>query len=281
MSLPPQVSAINVFPVKSCGPMELEAVEVAPSGLMGDRRFLVTDADGGFVTGRRIPAMTRIRPHFDGRRLRLEAPGMPALEVDTSALAPCYNDVTVWRDTVAAQSCGDDADAWVSEFLGGPYRLGFMGPRSHRATKGRPDQPLGFADRFPLLGLSRASVEALNRRLARAVTALHFRSNLVIDGGEPFQEDGWAEVRIGGAVFEVVAPCSRCVFTTVDPQRGEASADREPFRSLAGFRRDDSGKVHFGQHLVPRITGTVRLGDRVEVLARKPKPQYVDRMATT
>ncbi|WP_435103817.1 MOSC domain-containing protein [Arhodomonas sp. AD133] len=281
MSLPPRVSAINVFPVKSCGPMALEAAEVAPSGLMGDRRFLVTDADGGFVTGRRIPAMTRIQPHFDGQCLRLEAPGMPSLAVDTDTLAPRYSDVTVWRDTVAAQSCGDDADAWISECLGGRYRLGFMGPQSHRATKGRPDQPLGFADRFPLLGVSRESVNALNDRLARAVTALHFRANLVIDGGEAFQEDGWAEVRIGEAVFEVVAPCSRCVFTTVDPQRGEAAADREPFRTLAGFRRDDSGKVHFGQHLVPRITGTVRVGDCVEVLARKPKPRYVDRMAAT
>ena len=73
-------------------------------------------------------------------------------------------------------------------------------------------------------------------------------------------------MRIGAIEFDVVKPCTRCVFTTVDFERGERDRSGEPLRTLIGYRRGEDG-VTFGQNLIPRGTGTLALGDPVVVLA--------------
>ena len=93
-----------------------------------------------------------------------------------------------------------------------------------------------------------------------------FRPNLVISGCEPFAEDSWRRIRIGTVAFDVVKPCSRCVFTTVDPDTGDEHPDGERLRTLMSFRRDSNKGVLFGQNLVARGEGFVQLGDPVRIL---------------
>jgi uncharacterized protein YcbX len=63
----------------------------------------------------------------------------------------------------------------------------------------------------------------------------------------------------------VVKPCTRCVFTTVDYERGEFDPSGEPLRTLTTYRRSPKG-VTFGQNLIPRGRGILRVGDALEVL---------------
>jgi uncharacterized protein YcbX len=98
------------------------------------------------------------------------------------------------------------------------------------------------------------------------VSALRFRPNLLIDGVEPHAEDAWKRVRIGDVEFDLLGPCVRCVFTTLDFHNGIFDAESEPLRTLAKYRRSPRGVI-FSQNLTPRGHGTLRVGDAVEVLA--------------
>ena len=124
---------------------------------------------------------------------------------------------------------------------------------------------VSFADGFPLLLISEASLDDLNGRLAHPVTMMHFRPNVVVSGCAAFDEDQWREVQIGEATFRLVKRCSRCILTTIDPQTGEKAKDGEPLRTLKTYRRDGT-KVMFGQNLLVAEGGAVRVGDRVSVL---------------
>ena len=177
--------------------------------------------------------------------------------------------VTVWKSQLTARPAGDAADAWLSDFLGQPVRLVHMDEAITRPmtdARSLPGDEVSFADGFPLLLISRASLEGLNSRLARPVSMLQFRPNLVVDGVPAHAEDTWKRIRIGEVEFEVAKACTRCVFTTVDPLRGERDPEGEPLRTLITYRRAADG-VTFGQNLIPRTLGQVRVGDAVEVLA--------------
>lgn len=263
-----QLSNLYLYPIKSSAPLEVRTAAVEPRGIRDDRRWMVVDAEGRFLSGRQLPRLTLVRagPNPDG--LSLDAPGMPPLQVpfpQTGTSVP----VSVWKSDVAARPAGAQADAWLSEFLQQPVRLVHMDAgvvRPMTDLHSQPGDEVSFADAFPLLLISQAALDGLNARLAKPVSMLRFRPNLVVDGVPAHAEDGWKRIRIGGVEFDVAKACTRCVFTTVDPARGERDPDGEPLRTLIGYRRTADG-VTFGQNLIPRSLGTVRVGDAVEVLA--------------
>lgn len=217
--------------------------------------------------------MVLIRAAASDEGLRLSAPGLPDLDV-----APPLSDaprlrVSIWKDTVHAQHVGADADAWLSTYLQRPVRLVRMDDAARRAvdpTYAQPGDEVSFADGYPLLAISQAALDGLNARLADAgrapVTMAHFRPNLVIADAAAHAEDDWTRVRIGDIEFDAVKRCTRCVFTTVDPLRGVRRDDGEPLNSLKNYRRTPAG-ITFGMNLIPRGTGTLRIGDVVEVVA--------------
>lgn len=262
------LSGLYLYPMKSCAPLAVESARVEPRGLAHDRRWMVVDADGRFLTGREFPQLTLVRavPLDDG--LSLEAPGMPALHVpaaDTDEVLP----VVVWKSDVLARPCSAIADDWLSAFLGQPVRLVRMDAGIHRpiaSTHAQPGDEVSFADAFPLLLITRAALDGLNARLSQPVPMLRFRPNMVVDAAPAHAEDGWSRIRIGGHAFDVGPACVRCVFTTVDFERGERDASGEPLRTLVTYRRGEEG-VTFGRNLIPRGTGMLRVGDLVEVLA--------------
>lgn len=263
------LSALYLYPMKSCAPLLREQARVQPRGLEHDRRWMVVDGTGRFLTGRQLASMTRIQAQpTDTGGLALSAPGCEGIEVAVPADVPRMR-VTVWDSTVDARPAGREADDWLSAVLGRPLRLVHMDEGARRPVDARYAQPgdeVSFADGFPLLLISQAALDHLNTRLARPVAITRFRPNLVVDGCAPHAEDGWRRIRIGTVEFDVVKPCVRCVFTTVDPERGERDPDGEPLRTLLTYRRTPKG-VTFGQNLIPRGTGTLRIGDPVTVLA--------------
>lgn len=262
------LSGLYIFPMKSCAPLAVESARIESRGLQHDRRWLVVDADGRFLTGRKLPRLTLVRATPTDGGLSLQAPGMSTLVVPT----PTTDDflpVVVWKSDVLARPCAAAADAWLSNFLGQPLRMVHMDAGVHRAImseQARSGDEVSFADAFPLLLITQAALDGLNTRLPQPVPMQRFRPNLVVDDAPAHAEDGWSRIRIGGNEFDVGPACVRCVFTTVDPQRGERDPSGEPFRTLTTYRRTEQDVI-FGRNLIPRSSGILRVGDRVEVLA--------------
>lgn len=267
-----RLSALYLHPLKSSASLQVETLEIEPRGPRFDRRWLVVDADGRFVTARAVAELVLVRAEPQGAGLRLSAPGMTPLDVMPPPPDAPRASVTVWKDTIDAPRADPVADAWLSAFLQRDVRLVHMDAAAHRAVDpayGHEGDEVSFADGYPLLVISQAALDGLNARLFDAgrvpLTMTHFRPNLVVDGAEAHAEDGWRRVRIGGIDFDAVKPCTRCVFTTVDPVLGRRRDDGEPLNILKDYRRTPAG-ITFGMNLIARGTGTLRVGDVVERL---------------
>ncbi len=281
--MPPHLSDIRFYPVKGLRGIPVPHRSVEPWGLAGDRRWMIIDGDGTFVSQRTLPPLAVIgaTPAPDGGIL-LTAAGHEPLAVPRPEAGAGSEALTtvVWRSAVPALAAGDAADAWLGAVLGVRCRLVYMADPTARPVSldfGGPDDRVSLADGFPVLLTTTASLADLNRRLgAEAVPMERFRPNLVIDGVDrPFAEDLWRRVRVGGVVFRVVKPCARCAVTTVDQNTGKRLGT-EPLRTLATFRRIPSGGVLFGTNLIPDNTGEVRVGDGFDVLetAAAPDAQF-------
>ena len=262
------LSGLYAYPIKSCRGISLETWDVDGRGLRLDRRWMLVDGDGLFLSQRELPRMALIEVRLGPDRLLVDAPDMPTLDVPFEPAADDLIPARIWNDRVMASPAGEAAERWFSEFLGVKCALVRLPESSVRPVDpeyGRPGDQVHLADGFPFLLISEASLEDLNARLDLPLPMNRFRPNLVVRGCEPFAEDGWETLRIGAISFRVVKPCARCVITTVD--QGTAATAREPLRTLATFRRDGD-KVLFGQNLIhDGDHGTLRLGDPVEAVA--------------
>jgi uncharacterized protein YcbX len=261
------LSEIWRYPVKSLRGARHTELLLGPRGLVFDRHWMLIDSDRRFLTQRQEPRMALIDADLHEDSLCLSAPGMPDLElVAEDADADGDIQVRIWDDVCAARPVDAGADRWLSEFLGRDCRLVYLPAASRRpvdpAYAGADDQ-VGFADGFPLLLISEASLQDLNDRLERPLPMVRFRPNLVIRGGEPYQEDRWRRIRIGAIEFRLVKPCSRCIIPTIDPATAERSV--EPLRTLMSYRRRDN-KIYFGQNLLHDGVGILSEGTPVEVL---------------
>lgn len=262
------VGGLYIYPVKSCAAVALEQVAVQPRGMEGDRRWMVVDADGRFLTGREQPRLCRVRAERLDRGLRLSAPGMPVLEIaEPVADGVPRHEVRVWRDAVSAPAAPAAAE-WLSAYLSVPARLVFQDDAATRPVApdyARAGDEVSFADGFPLLLISQAALDGLGDRLGRRLDMRRFRPNVVLTDTAAHAEDGWRRLRIGRVELELVKPCTRCVFTTVDPDTAERDPDNEPLRTLLTYRRAPGG-VTFGMNALVRGTGTIRLGDTVDII---------------
>ena len=263
------VESLHLYPIKSIAAIDVEHASVERRGLVGDRRYLLVDENGRFMTGRENPQLVQVRAEHTPQGLRIQAPDRSALLFSVpSADAPTV-DVRIWRDDVQARAVSAAADAWFTAYLGKPCRLVYQHDNDLRlvapARGTRDDDPVSFADGYPVLLIGTASLDDLNARLATPVTMAHFRTNIVAQTQDAFAEDGWQRIRIGDIQFDVVKRCARCVFTTIDPISGERSVDGEPLKTLRGYRLDKSAPgVMFGVNLIPRDAGIIEQGLPIE-----------------
>lgn len=244
-------------------------------GLAFDRRFVVTDLNGQFLTGRTEPMLTQVRANLVQGGVMLTAPKMPPLMLKLAEFENKYQSVTVWQDTIEGQHCSHLANEWFSQFLDRPCQLLFFGDGSKRKVNGRLTQ-VGFADGYPLLLISEASLAELNQYSSESLTMAQFRTNLVVNNCDAFAEDYWKRIKIGDVEFEVVKPCSRCIFTTVDPKTAKRSELKEPLKTLSQFRKGEDNEVYFGQNLIALNEGQIGLEDKIEVLAWQTPEVYPD-----
>ena len=261
-----RLSAIHLYPVKGIRGVTATRAHVESEGLRHDRRWMIVDDEGHFLSQRSHPALALLAGRFNGHHLELTAPGQAPLSLDTPDGTQRIA-VTVWRDRVDAAAAGNQGDAWISRYLGNKCRMAYMDDscsRSITSSQGRPGESVSFADGYPFLLVSYASLADLNSRLDTPLPMDRFRPNLVVAGCEAFAEDGWRKLAVGEAVFRFAGLCARCSVTTVDQKSG-IRASKEPLRTLATYRQGEGGVV-FGVNLVPEKTGVIAIGDRVRVL---------------
>jgi len=254
---------ITVYPVKSAGGISLDGWEVDQFGLRSDRRWMIVDQAGVFLSQRNHPRLALVSTSIRNGTLRLEAPGMPSLEVPLEPQSTVQTRVRVWGDRCSATWTGERPARWFSDFLGAPCNLVHMSDETLRPadpTYAPGGTRVSFADAFPFLIISEASLADLNRRLPQPVPMNRFRPNLVIGGSEPYEEDRWERLEINGLRLKLVKPCARCVVTTTD--QTTAQRNKEPLRTLGGYRKV-WGKVMFGQNAVHEAAGRLRVGDGV------------------
>lgn len=266
----PILHQILQYPVKSSSPVALQRSQVQYSGLEGDRRYLVTTVQGQFLTGRQHPRLALLQAHLTETGITLAAPNQPPLTLSKAEFSSDYLPATVWRQEISTQHCSSAADQWLSHFLDTPCQLRFYGPQSHRPIKDFPTQTVSFADGYPLLLTTSASLHWLQERCPAALDMLQFRPNLVIAGTKPFAEDNWQQIRIGDVLFRVHSPCVRCKFTTLIPGTETFHPQQEPLRTLLTHRRGHKGGTLFGQNLIPLNEGELTTGSPVEIIASAP-----------
>jgi len=260
-----QLSELWIYPLKSAQGIALPVAELSPTGLLHDRRWLLVDPAGRFVSQRECPALARLQLSLSETELGFEL-GAASLKLPLPPYDLPEIPVQVWRSRVLAQCFAEPVNRWFSQHLQRPLQLVYMPEHCWRATNPdfAPGRQVSFADGYPYLLTHSASLADLNARLQQAVPMNRFRPNLVIAGGSAYAEDHWRQLRIGGLHFEIVKPCGRCVIVDIDQKTG--SQQPEVLQVLASYRRQQD-QVIFGQNAVcAQSAGTLQTGLRVEIL---------------
>jgi hypothetical protein len=276
------ISEINIYPIKSLKGISLETAHVEERGLQYDRRWMLTDAGGMFMTQREFPRMATISVWLEDDGLGVAADRFGDVFIPFKPDTGNKQQVTIWQSVCEGAIYGGALNEWFSDVLGTSCQLVYMPDDSRRSVNprfDRGDEVVSFADGYPLMLLGEASLADLNSRLNEPLPMNRFRPNLVVSDSDAFAEDNWKTVRVGDARFRSTKPCERCVITTIEQSNGEV-AGKEPLRTLASFRMAktvmpneyemlgvNATAVLFGQNLIAETVGTtVSVGDPVEVL---------------
>lgn len=273
-----RLAELWTYPVKSCIGIPAETWEVDEYGLVGDREFVVAAEGGKLLTQRNAPKLNLVHVSRRDGYLCISTQNMPFLAVEIARAGEAIR-VKLYDGFAPGLCMGEKAAQWLSEFLGRPCRL----VRSHeRFFRCMPPEAAHlflrrqrrYPDCAPIHLISRASLDALNRRLAAPLEMSRFRPNLVVEGIGPFEEDRLRSIRIGGIVLEYMGLAERCVIPTIAPATAERSA--EPLRTLRGFRHLADGfytRLAFGTYFQPTEIGVLRVGDGIEVLSVGQAPE--------
>jgi uncharacterized protein YcbX len=262
------VSNLIYYPIKACRGLEVSDSCVERMGLKHDRRMMVVTPEGRFLTQREHPRLALVTARLQNGALELSAPDYDSIQLGLQSSGTPWR-VDIWKSKgVHAIDQGEDAADWLSGWLGTSVRLVHFADGYKRFVNERyavnPDDHTGFADGYPILLISEASLDDLNSRLETPLPMNRFRPNLVVRGCEPFAEDAWNRIQIGDVELAVVKPCARCEVTTFDKETLERS--KEPLKTLGKYRKHKLGAI-FGQNVIPLNEGRIRLGMSVEVLS--------------
>ncbi|CAB4032881.1 mitochondrial amidoxime reducing component 2-like [Paramuricea clavata] len=281
------VKSLYIYPVKSCAGIKLEQAEITKIGVLLDRSWALLNSKGSVQTMRQLPKMALIQPSCEETKyLCLDAPGMPTLKLDMDVDESEVEKKMLDHCGMHGEGldCGDEAGKWFDEYLGKPGHRLFNGcseclkrrELKDHAVWGnsvQPDDKMVYQDSSPIMMVSEASLEAVNKELENPVDIRTFRPSIFIEGCFEFEEDSWQSVQIGNVLLRKLRQNTRCVLTTVDMDAGVKRNDGEPLETLKRIcvsKGDDARygqRPLFGNHFVADIPGQIHVGDDVTVLA--------------
>lgn len=261
------LSEIWIYPVKSLGGIRLTEAMALERGLEHDRRWMIVDIQGQFLSQRAIPQMALLHTSLEAHGIRITKAQKGSVLVPYTAQTTNVIPVKVWDDELEAIQVDPEIDLWLSQELGQTVRLVMMPESAERQADPRyalHEEKVSFADGFPYLLISQESLDDLNERLDTPLSMRRFRPNFVVKGFTAYMEDHIKIVHIGTQSFQIVKPCSRCTMTTLDPQTAVKGV--EPLKTLASYRKVNH-KILFGQNMVCQGEGLIHEGDSVMIIA--------------
>jgi uncharacterized protein YcbX len=258
-----RIHSLHVYPIKSCQGIDLDQAQLTDTGIEFDRHWMLINQHGRFLSQREYPQMARIGCAFDGDQLRIQCDGQEDLTIPLRQQAETRVAVKIWKDECSAAVVSAEADQWFSGVLGIPCQLVFLPDSEQRKVDpefAQQQEIVGFADGFPLLVVSLASVDLLNERLQQQVGIERFRPNVVLSGCEAHAEDSWHAIEANGVRITLAKPCSRCSIPSFDQRSGEQHP--QLLQALGEYRRQ-KGKILFGQNGLHTHNGRLNTGDPV------------------
>lgn len=259
----PVISELNFYPIKSFRGFNVGEMRLDPRGPMFDRRWMLVDEAGKFLTMRQLPKLARIGLRFDGDTgLELSSSGTEPIDFGLNEFEGPELEVTVWKDNVPAHEVSGEVSEWLTGILSSKVRLVRMSDRAERGfSEKMPGRTVGFSDGSPLLVIGRESLRDLERRIGTTMSMSRFRPNIVIENIPAYAEDNWSGFTVDGVQMTAIKPCTRCKITNVHPLTGEIGV--EPLKTLETYRKQESGKVTFGQYFAHVKEGKLKVGSKV------------------
>lgn len=263
-----RLSQIFIYPIKGLKGISLNVAIIDKTGLKYDRRWMLVDESGTFLSQRKYPMMARFNLVQTENGFDVWEPDNKECIAIPNVVSGSGVKVNIWDDTCEAIAYSKFADAWFSNFLGIKCRLVYMPDDCNRYIEpkfNRGNDTVSFADAYPILMIGEESLADLNKRLSEPITIDRFRPNIVFSGGAAFEEDTYTDFNIGSHSFLAVRPCGRCTVPGVNQQSGKPDkAGKELLKILAAFRTKEH-KVYFGQNVLSTGgCGFVKLGDTLE-----------------
>lgn len=259
---------IYVYPIKSLGGIRLSEAVAQKRGLQYDRRWMLVDDKGVFMSQRKYSKMALLKTSFIDEELQVTAPDSSTITIFLNNSSDQIVSVKVWDSDCKGYEVGDRYNDWFSNQLDASCRLIYMGDQERQvdSTSIRKNEIVSYADGYPYLIVGQASLDDLNNRLEKGVPMNRFRPNLVFSGGRQYEEDNWNDFQIGSVKFDGVKPCSRCIMTTIDQRTG--TKGKEPLKSLSLYRKKGN-KIFFGLNACVKEGGVIRVGDSLTSISDK------------
>lgn len=265
MSRKIEVTGLWIYPVKSMRGIAVEKARVEEKGFSHDRRWMLVDENGKFLSQRKHPELTQFVPSFDSEdQLHITfEPDYSSIHIPLTADFANVKMVNVWSDTFEAGEAPDEVNSWFSEKLG--FKCSLVANTSHtkRALSQKyvaGERQVSFADGYPYLLANETSLDSFNEHLESPIDMWHFRPNIIVRTGIAYEEDSWNTFDIGKVPFIFAKPCARCVMINVDPESG--TSDPSILKTLAKHRKAGN-KVLFGINIVALEAGELRVGEEL------------------
>lgn len=256
------IEQLNIYPIKGLGGIQVQSALALERGFKNDRRFMLVDAQGTFISQRSHTEMALFKTSIIGDMVKVAYKNESIL-LDTRQEEGETIETTVWEHSVNTIKVGKEASEWFSEQLGQSCTLVKMNQASHRnkvLSKAPDNTQVSLADGYPYLLLGTASVELLNSKLENPVGMDRFRANIIVNTKVAHEEDDLDRCEINQLAFRVIKPCARCQVITIDQQLGIKS--KEPLKTLSTYRKEEN-KVYFGANMVCMESGVVKVGDKI------------------
>ena len=260
------LSEIYIYPVKSLGGISLDSAIVEERGLRYDRRYLLVDENGLFITQRDYPQMALLKLSFNENGFKvLNTQNNFHTTIPFEAESKEIVSVTIWDDVCNAVKVSKDLDDWFSNAVNKKCSLVYMPDSIKRVVEKKfidEDHIVSFADAYPFLIIGQSSLDDLNAKLKTPLPINRFRPNFVFSGNKPYEEDKWRDFTIGDVKFKAVKPCARCVITTTDQET--ANRNDEPLKTLSNYRKINN-KVMFGMNVICNKTGMLSINEKITI----------------
>ncbi len=272
------ISQLFIYPIKSLGGFEVSSAQLTDRGLQYDRRFMLVDSSNNFLTQREHPVMSLLQTNIEGNELVIfhKKNAADKISVPLQPVPAATVSVKVWDDECAAQYVNNGADEWLTKQLSMSCRLVYMPDGEKRLVDeqyAKNKEITSFSDGYPLLIIGQASLNDLNSRLEQPLPINRFRPNIVFTGGQPYDEDTMEHVKVNGIDMYGVKLCARCTMTTIN--QSTAKKAKEPLKTLAGYRMRNN-KIYFGQNILYKQTGQLKVGNVIEAIKVKPHDLFTE-----